>query len=195
MTYTFRFQDWLVIRVYVRKATFSKHPAVSSEAEYKGSVLYKEKENVYEGLLYEKYSKYNAILMALCTLGRVFSNFKFVYDEYPDHIEHDWRNERILPYNYSRFPIGSTFRVIKLLVDSDLTFYYVLENSEEGTVLGDARILRQFPEITDKYSSPVTWDDSAHGYLSKKLIGKRFRVLKFGSTGYGERKLEELPAY
>ena len=195
MTYTFKFQDWLIIRVCVRKPTFSKHPAVSTEAEYKGSILYKEKETVCEGLLFDNYSKENAVLRALVTLGSVFSNFRFVYDEYPDHIEHDWRNDRILPYNFSRFPVGSIFQINRLLVDSDLTLYYVLENSEEGIVLGDQRILRQFPEIINNYSSPVTWEDSSHGYLSKKLIGKRFRVLKFGSNGYGERELEELPSY
>lgn len=146
---------------------------------------------MFEGLLFEKYNKENAILIALCALGTVFSRFRFVYDDYPNHIQHDYQDERIFPYKHSRFPIGSTFKIIDLLIDSDIEFYYVLENSVEGTVLGDARILRQFPEIINKYYSPVTWDDSAHGYLSKKLIGKMFKVIKFGYY-YEEHKLEEL---
>lgn len=191
MTFAFNFQEWLQIYVSVRKPTFNKHPAVSSEVVYRGSSLYTEKEKVFEGLLYDNYKKEYAINTALCTLGTVFSRYGFVYDDYPDHIEHGFQDEILWPYKHSRFPIGSTFRVVKLLIDSNVDFYYVLDNSVEGLVLGDARILRLFPEIMKKYASPVTWDDSAHGYLSKELIGKQFKVLEFGIC-YDPHKVEEL---
>lgn len=189
--YTFNYQSWLSIQVSVRKPTFSKHPAISESVTYRGSTLYTVKEHVYEGLLFEKFSKEDAIVISMATLSRVFTRFGFVYDDYPDHLEHDFDGKLLLPYKHSRFPIGSTFEVIKLYIDSTAEIYYLLNNSEEGLVMGDARILRQFPEIIAKYSLPITWDDSGPGHLSKRLLGKKFKVLKFGYY-YEEHKVLEV---
>lgn len=189
--YSFNYQSWLSIQVSVRKPTFSKHPAVSISATYRGSTLYTEKEKIYEGLLFEKFSNEDAIIISMATLGRIFSYFGFVYEDYPDHLEHDNDGRILLPYKHSRFPIGSVFEVVKLYIDSNADIYYLLDNSEEGLVMGDERILRQFPEIMAKYSLPITWDDSGPGYLSKKLLGKKFKILKFGYY-YEEHKVIEI---
>lgn len=189
--YTFNYQSWLSIQVSVRKPTFSKHPAVSVSVTYRGSTLYTDKEHVYDGLLFEKFRKEDAIVISMATLGRVFFRYGFVYEDYPDHLEHDLDGKLLLPYKHSRFPIGSTFEVLKLFIDSSADIYYLLNNSEEGLVMGDARILRLFPEIIDKYSLPITWDDSGPGYLSKRLLGKKFKVLKFGNY-YEEHKVLEV---
>ena len=189
--YYFHYQKWLSSKVSVRKPLFSKHPAVSVEVEYRGSILYSVKEKIYEGLLFEKFCNEDAIVISMATLGYVFSRFRFVYEDYPDHIEHGNSDELILPYKLSRFPIGSTFEVIKLYIDSSADIYYLLNNTEEGMVMGNARVLRLFPEINQKYSLPITWDDSGPGYLSNRLLGKKFKILKFGNY-YDPHQVQEL---
>ena len=154
--YTFNYQAWLSIKVTARKPMFSKHPAVSVSVVYRGSTLYTEKEKVYEGLLFEQFSNEDAIVISMATLDRVFSYFGFVYEDYPDHLEHDNDGRVLLPYKHSRFPIGSVFEVVKLYIDSNADIYYLLDNSEEGLVMGDERVLRQFPEIIAQCSVPIT---------------------------------------
>lgn len=179
MDYYFNFQEWLYIKVSVRKPSFSKHPAISASVHYRGSLLYTAKESTYSGLLYENICNEDLFVIALATLSTVFCAFRFVYEDYPDHLEMDDCNLPVFPLKYSKFPVGSSFQVIKKLVDRNANFYYVIKNSVEGMVIGSERELRFFPEIVKSYSSPLTWDDS-DGRSSKKLLGKSFRILKTG---------------
>ena len=190
MDYYFDYQKWLYIKVSVRKPTFSKHPAISEYVYYKESLLYTREEKVYQGMEYDKMTNEDLIIVSMATLSHVFSRFRFIYEEYPGHLE-IWDDYKpVFPYKHSHFPIGSTFEVGELLIDKNAEIYYVLQNSVEGTVLGSESILKLFPELLRNYSIPLTRDDSGPGYLSKRLIGKRFKVLKYGRFGEEHSLLE-----
>lgn len=191
MDYHIRFQSWLTIVVSVRKPWYSSHPSVSSTVFYKGSSLYSFEERVMDGILFNNYDREHALLEAASRLSWVFRLFPFIYKEFPEHLDYDSRGYIIRPYPLSSLPAGCTFEVEKFLINKNGEVYFVVNNSAEGRVMVSHTFFTFFPQIKKKYYISSSWDDSGLGFVSRRIIGKRFKVLKNGGAK-GPCELEEL---
>lgn len=191
MDYHFNIQPWLYIVVSVRKPLLSDHPAVSAALYYRESLLYTQKERVFQGLFYNNYSEKNALLVEMCLLEEVFQLFPFVYSDFPEKIGYSNHGDIILPYNHSFFPVGSIFEVEKFLISKRGEVFFVLNNSIEGRVITSHTRLIMFPEILERFQLKASWNDSGLGFISRRILGQKFRVL-INEQYDGAQKLDSL---
>ena len=178
-----------------RKQMFGKHPIVSAELYYKNSKMRTYGEKTWEGVIYDNLDDHSIVNLAMLLLHECFSYYGFTYDDFPFRLEYgydeNYKKKVILPYEYSRFPIGSIFEVESLLIDKTAQIYYVLNNSVEGRVIAPESIMVLFPEIMSKYERRVRDKETVLGFLSQRVFKKRFRVLKYG-TYYEGKSVEEI---
>lgn len=177
----------------VRKQRFGKHPIVSAELYYKGSKMRTYGEKTWEGTIYDGLDDQSIIGLAMLLLYECFSFYGFTYDDFPCRLEYgfdeNYKKKVIMPYEYSRFPIGSTFEVESLLIDKDAEVYYVLNNSVEGRVVASSNLMILFPQIMSKYQRRICDHETILGSFSNRIFNKKFRVLEFG---YQENRVEEV---
>ncbi len=173
----------LTLKVTIRKPTFSKHPAYTVDVFYRGPLLYTQKETIIQGLLFEDFDAEHAITTAYATLVNVFTKYPFIYKDFiPGHIEYDYNRRPILPHPFSLFPEGSSFTVTSIIgIDRNADYWLELYNTVEGTTVTTELTLLNFPIIKDKYKYTLSYGDSGIGLISKRILGKRFRVIQSGN--------------
>lgn len=196
MEYQIDYQDWLYVRVSVSRSFLGNHPVRTVKAYYRKSLLYHSGEVVCRGLKYENFDERNALNSAWCAVGRLFDDYAFVYEDFPNHMEYDFNHNLILPFPFSHFPVNSIFEVEKLLIDKKARVFVVMNNSSEGRVISFADHLLCFPVIDEFYRLSLSRGDRGVGGvngLSNRIIGQRFRVLKY-SKEQREYEVEEFYA-
>ena len=127
-TYCIGLSEKVTVVVNVRKPLFGKHPQVSSVLFYDGSQLCSRQETSFQGLVYDNYQDYDALLEAMVLLGKGFREYDFLFVEFPGIKEYDC-SFVYKRYGEAAFPLGSIFEVKDLIIDRGGDVYYLLKNS------------------------------------------------------------------
>ncbi len=176
MNYQIKLSMDVTVVVNVRKPLLGKHPLVSSELYYCGSKLYSRTERTFWGLSYDHYQDHDALLEAMVLLGGCFRTHEFVYDEFPCQ---KVREPEFLfnKYPSASFPAGSTFEVEEFVIcRSGGDVYYILNNSVAGRMVASYEQLCKFPNIIKNYKRIISDNEICIGFLSSRIIGKRFEI-------------------